>query len=107
MSVTPASRVNWTAVTLAYALVWLVNGLLAYSVERDEITLVKRAVKRMLATGDLRSPVAALVGVDDTRGFRAVAAQVELGAKIVTLAAEQAATLDAAVGTTVTVTTLG
>ena len=82
-----------------------------YSVRRDDITLVKRSVRRKIAAGDILSPTPALVGVEpgvDTGAtFRAVATQVEIGETTVTMSPERIAALEIKPGAEATVTPLG
>jgi arginine N-succinyltransferase len=81
-----------------------------YSVKRDEITLVKRSVKRKLIAGDVLSPTPALIGVepggDKNATFRAVATQVEIGETTATVAPDRFAALEVAPGTEATITPL-
>ena len=82
-----------------------------YQVKRDEITLVKRAVKRKLAAGTPGAGAkACLLGVEPggDRGatFRAIAAPADLGETTATLPAETLALLDVPPGADVWVTPL-
>ena len=81
-----------------------------YSARRDEITLVKRSLKRKVVAGDILSPVPALIGVEPGRdagaSFRAVATQVEIGETTVTIAPERIAALEIQPGAEATVTPL-
>lgn len=73
-----------------------------YQVKRDEITLVKKAVKRKLAAGKPTGAVPCLIGVepgvDKDATFRAIAAMAEVGETSITLAPELIAALDVSAG---------
>lgn len=74
-----------------------------YQVKREEITLVKKAVKRKLVAGDVLAATPCLIGVepasDKGTAFRAIAAMAEIAETSITLPAEVIATLDVPPGT--------
>ena len=79
-----------------------------YSVRRDEITLVKRAIKRKLEAGEPAVTKQVLIGVepggDAGATFRAIATLAEIGETTVTVQADRIAALEVPAGTEVTVT---
>jgi arginine N-succinyltransferase len=81
-----------------------------YSVKRDEITLVKKSLKRKLAAGDPAVTVPVLIGVepggDEGATFRAIATIAELGETTVTIAGDRLAALEVPAGAEATVTPL-
>ena len=74
-----------------------------YQVRREDITLVKKAVKRKLAEGDVLAAKPCLIGVepgvDKGATFRAIAAMAEIGETTLTLPADRIALLEVPPGT--------
>ena len=81
-----------------------------YQVKREDITLVKKAVKRKLVTGDVFAATPCLIGVEpgvDTGAtFRAIAVMAEIGETTITLPPEWIADLEVPAGTSAWVTPL-
>ena len=77
-------------------------------VRRDEITLVKRAVKRKLATAaDVLGATPCLIGIEAPVGFRAVATMAENGETSISIPAEAFEALEVPTGTDAWATPLG
>ncbi len=81
-----------------------------YTAKRDEISLVKRSMKRKLAGGEVVTSVPVLLGVepggDVGASFRAIATLAEIGETTVTIPPERLELLEVAAGAECTVTPL-
>lgn len=77
-----------------------------YTVKRDEITLVKNALKRRLTGGEGGGSVPALVGVEGPSGFRAIATTLALGETTATVTRGELSLLDVPAGADATIVPL-